>query len=587
MDIESHVDIAPLLDWSYTVQEEIILDDLAVLNPGVVNGSHSFTTDGLANLPEGIDLTGGHIDIPVNPILELDGDRSWEFLFKRDSIATKDGLLSVGHYTEAGRKKFLSVLVLGDNYNSNLMVEIEGNAGSTRANARSGVSLDDLTKIYHAIVTWDHSLGRADIFIDGADETEILQTTNVISEVNAANNLHIGAVNDNHEFDGTIYMARQYDAVLTQAEIGFLFNSGAARVYSSSEEEPPAPVLGCTDSTASNYDSTATEDDGSCTYPPPSPNGLGVVITETENGFIIEGGTINRQRLVIENGLMTVEPVPVVTGIGPGYDIFLVAGQSNTYHGEPEAGDTNPHPVMDAPDSDIFQWGRHGGNDGQVIQATVPLDHIGYLGNEPPSDRVGWAMAFAKMYKAQGYLEDGRQILLIPAGEGGTSFFQNNWNKGDSNYNDAINRTLAALQEGTGTNVVKGILWHQGEGDTANGRYQDHETKFLATVDNMRLDLGDSTIPFVAGGLMPSWITGDTGRLAVDQNMRNLVTNRTYSGFADPSSPTVLTTSSIASNQNHYSSFSMRGQSQDFSDYTTLGLAGRYWIAYLAALVNI
>ena len=30
----------------------------------------------------------------------------------------------------------------------------------------------------------------------------------------------------------------------------------------------PEPVLGCTDSTATNFDSTATQDDGSCEYPP-------------------------------------------------------------------------------------------------------------------------------------------------------------------------------------------------------------------------------------------------------------------------------------------------------------------------------
>jgi hypothetical protein len=31
------------------------------------------------------------------------------------------------------------------------------------------------------------------------------------------------------------------------------------------------PIFGCTDPTADNYDSTATIDDGSCTYPPPPP----------------------------------------------------------------------------------------------------------------------------------------------------------------------------------------------------------------------------------------------------------------------------------------------------------------------------
>ena len=35
-----------------------------------------------------------------------------------------------------------------------------------------------------------------------------------------------------------------------------------------SDPDPVDPVMGCTDSTANNYDSTATEDDGSCTYDP-------------------------------------------------------------------------------------------------------------------------------------------------------------------------------------------------------------------------------------------------------------------------------------------------------------------------------
>jgi hypothetical protein len=34
------------------------------------------------------------------------------------------------------------------------------------------------------------------------------------------------------------------------------------------ETVEPEPVLGCTDSQATNFDSTATEDDGSCEYPP-------------------------------------------------------------------------------------------------------------------------------------------------------------------------------------------------------------------------------------------------------------------------------------------------------------------------------
>ena len=35
------------------------------------------------------------------------------------------------------------------------------------------------------------------------------------------------------------------------------------------ESEPePEPIRGCTDDSATNYDDSATEDDGSCEYPP-------------------------------------------------------------------------------------------------------------------------------------------------------------------------------------------------------------------------------------------------------------------------------------------------------------------------------
>ena len=45
-----------------------------------------------------------------------------------------------------------------------------------------------------------------------------------------------------------------------------------ATVCWSSCEECPDQIFGCTDSNASNYDSTATDDDGSCSYPAPMQN---------------------------------------------------------------------------------------------------------------------------------------------------------------------------------------------------------------------------------------------------------------------------------------------------------------------------
>ena len=47
----------------------------------------------------------------------------------------------------------------------------------------------------------------------------------------------------------------------------FTFNPEDDTNNSTNETNQPEPILGCTDSTATNFDSSATEDDGSCEYP--------------------------------------------------------------------------------------------------------------------------------------------------------------------------------------------------------------------------------------------------------------------------------------------------------------------------------
>ncbi len=269
------------------------------------------------------------------------------------------------------------------------------------------------------------------------------------------------------------------------------------------------------------------------------------------------------------------------------YDVFLIAGQSNTYSGEVEGSDVQPHPVLDSSDPAILQWGRHGGNDGDIILAQEPLDHIGYLGAAPLAHNVGWGLSFAKMYKANGHLEQGRHILLIPTGEGGTGLGANDWNKGNSNYNDAIARTLAALASGSGDNQLKGILWHQGENDSNLTDAPLYSGRILQMIDDMRTDLGYPDVPFIGGGLMPSWLGTNSGSAqTVNDATAGVVALRTYTGFADPAVPTELTIST-GGNSNHYSGRSHRGYpTQVYTDYTTTGLAGRYWVAFLSALTN-
>jgi hypothetical protein len=70
--------------------------------------------------------------------------------------------------------------------------------------------------------------------------------------------------------------------------------------------------------------------------------------------------------------------------------------------------------------------------------------------------------------------------------------------KGGDLYEQAVNRTLKALPDGT----LKGILWHQGETDSKREEsartYGDRLTQMVA---DLRDDLGVGPVPFVAGHL--------------------------------------------------------------------------------------
>jgi hypothetical protein len=81
-------------------------------------------------------------------------------------------------------------------------------------------------------------------------------------------------------------------------------------------------------------------------------------------------------------------------------------------------------------------------------------------------------------------------IGLIVNAKGGSKIGQ--WKKGTRFYNEALRRTKIAMKNGQ----LKGILWHQGESDNTNQNYLE-ELKVL--IANLREDLGDKELPFVAG----------------------------------------------------------------------------------------
>ncbi|MES2738206.1 MAG: sialate O-acetylesterase [Verrucomicrobiota bacterium] len=117
-----------------------------------------------------------------------------------------------------------------------------------------------------------------------------------------------------------------------------------------------------------------------------------------------------------------------------------------------------------------------------------PLHH-----DKPAAVGAGLGMSFAREMA-----EANREatIGLIPCAVGGTPLER--WEKGGDLYAQALERARLAMKEGT----LKGILWHQGEGDSANeGKSKSYADRLAKMIVDLRADLGAGELPFVAGKL--------------------------------------------------------------------------------------
>lgn len=127
--------------------------------------------------------------------------------------------------------------------------------------------------------------------------------------------------------------------------------------------------------------------------------------------------------------------------------------------------------------------------------------------NEPinkdrPTSGVGLAASFAGAWRLKN--PDG-QIGLIPCADGGSSLDE--WAIGEALYTNAVSQAKLSQRIG----LLKGILWHQGENDSAGGRSEYYYDKLAVIVAGFREELQVPDIPFVVGGLGDFLITGSYG----------------------------------------------------------------------------
>ena len=104
---------------------------------------------------------------------------------------------------------------------------------------------------------------------------------------------------------------------------------------------------------------------------------------------------------------------------------------------------------------------------------------------------VNLAESFAEAY-ANKY---GVDVGLIPCADGGTRLEQ--WQPGSILFDNAVYQARLASR----TSTIAGILWHQGEGDCAEGLHQTYAQRFTVIANALRdaLELWD--VPLLVGGL--------------------------------------------------------------------------------------
>tara|TARA_B110000037_G_C17098944_1_gene497181 strand:+ start:1498 stop:2373 length:876 start_codon:yes stop_codon:yes gene_type:complete len=159
-------------------------------------------------------------------------------------------------------------------------------------------------------------------------------------------------------------------------------------------------------------------------------------------------------------------------------EVYLLIGQSNMAgRAEVETGD---EAVIEG--CELFNAG------GEWEEATNPLNRFSTIRKKISMQRLGPGYGFAKRMRE---LRPDVSIGLVVNARGGTSIQE--WAKGTQYYDEAICRARAAQSDGR----LTGILWHQGESD--GKRSDSYLEKLTVLISDLRADLGDPELPFVAG----------------------------------------------------------------------------------------
>lgn len=166
--------------------------------------------------------------------------------------------------------------------------------------------------------------------------------------------------------------------------------------------------------------------------------------------------------------------------------VFLLIGQSNMSGRAPlEPGDDKPIPGVSLLNEK-----------GEWEPATNPLNRYSSVKKSVGINKIGPGYGFALKMRE---LDPKTTLGLVVNSRGGSNI--NEWAKDAPLYTSTMKRIKEAKVE-----KFAGVLWHQGE---ANANDKDYEKKLVALIEQLRTDLGDPNLPFVAGEIYAKSMVND------------------------------------------------------------------------------
>ncbi|MDX1944852.1 MAG: sialate O-acetylesterase [Pirellulaceae bacterium] len=159
------------------------------------------------------------------------------------------------------------------------------------------------------------------------------------------------------------------------------------------------------------------------------------------------------------------------------FHLYLLIGQSNMAgRGVVEEQDKTPHPR-------VLTLTKE-----QTWAPAVDPIHF-----DKPIAGVGLGTTFGRVLAEA---DPAATIGLVPCAVGGTPLSR--WQKGGDLYKQAVARIKFAMEHGT----LRGILWHQGENDSAREEAaKTYGERLAGMIGDLRVELGAGDVPFVAGEL--------------------------------------------------------------------------------------